>query len=830
MKIRTVRTFMMLVLASAPALAAGPRGELKVPRPLPDMADVKTPAPPAITGPSLCADPRAWTTSSAMPARITVPAAAGADVARRRTIDHVFASEGEDGVIWARGRTYKARFGTDGATYVPFLGSHAPASHPVRFATRSASVGGIPFECVPAAPVRAAETIAFARGGFVELWQLGHEGIEQQFVFDSLRASGDLVIRIDVSTDLAHSGEGGAIAFSNELGRVDYGAAVAIDAAGRRFAMTSALTDGTIELRLDAHDVARASLPLVVDPFVSTVPTILTGPDDYLPDVAHDAASGRYLIVYEETFSGTDHDIYSELHEASGAIVQGAYIDYTNEYWESPRVANNALAGTFLCVAAVGGPGSLRIIRGNTLTAHNGLIGTPFTIAAADSWDKLAPDVGGDPALVGPTYFLVTWERAFSASDHDVHARLVTGGGLLVGPGTILIDNSGATHDSHPAISKSNGHPPFSTQEWTIVWQRYSNLLQHHQVFGAQVHWDGTLTHGTYPIDATSDVVSRPRVSSLLDGDGVTRPYMVVCQFENLSGDTDVIGMVFEGTTFRTGTNIPNYVDLATLPRDQVLPCIDSDGSHFTVVYSQTDPAGTENWDVIAVDLVYAGDYPYVCESAFLATSLDQELDAAVTSTYSAGGMPRRFLAAWGQYSFALGVSDVAAAFYDGCEGGFTQAYCFGDGTTTGCPCGNVGAAGNGCASSVGPNGGHLGSSGNPRASSDTFVLQASGLPPGAASLYFQGLPSSASGGYFGAVFGDGIRCIAQQIRRIGTKFNPTGSSQYPEAGDPLVSVKGSIPANGAEVFYQVWYRNAGTFCTPSTFNLTNGLRAVWGP
>jgi hypothetical protein len=29
---------------------------------------------------------------------------------------------------------------------------------------------------------------------------------------------------------------------------------------------------------------------------------------------------------------------------------------------------------------------------------------------------------------------------------------------------------------------------------------------------------------------------------------------------------------------------------------------------------------------------------------------------------------------------------------------------------------------------------------------------------------------------------------------------------------------------------YQCWYRNAASFCTPSTFNLTNGWQATWAP
>ena len=33
--------------------------------------------------------------------------------------------------LWIRGDTYKASFGTEGATYVPFLGSRAPKDYPV---------------------------------------------------------------------------------------------------------------------------------------------------------------------------------------------------------------------------------------------------------------------------------------------------------------------------------------------------------------------------------------------------------------------------------------------------------------------------------------------------------------------------------------------------------------------------------------------------------------------------------------------------------------------------------------------------------------------------
>ena len=35
-------------------------------------------------------------------------------------------------------------------------------------------------------------------------------------------------------------------------------------------------------------------------------------------------------------------------------------------------------------------------------------------------------------------------------------------------------------------------------------------------------------------------------------------------------------------------------------------------------------------------------------------------------------------------------------------------------------------------------------------------------------------------------------------------------------------------PDQVGAAIYQVWYRNAASFCTPSTFNLTNGVLVTW--
>ena len=164
---------------------------------------------------------------------------------------------------------------------------------------------------------------------------------------------------------------------------------------------------------------------------------------------------------------------------------------------------------------------------------------------------------------------------------------------------------------------------------------------------------------------------------------------------------------------------------------------------------------------------------------------------------------------------------------YVATSGSVGTAFCFGDGSGTACPCGNnsVAGSGQGCASSLG-NGGTLAASGNPSLAGDTLVLAGAGMPNSSA-LYFQGTAQAGAG--LGTVFGDGLRCAAGSVNRLGTKNNAAGVSSYPVAGDQSVSVKGLVATPGTR-YYQIWYRNAAAFCTASTFNLTNGLTIVWNP
>ncbi|MBI5363178.1 MAG: hypothetical protein HZA53_08365 [Planctomycetes bacterium] len=157
----------------------------------------------------------------------------------------------------------------------------------------------------------------------------------------------------------------------------------------------------------------------------------------------------------------------------------------------------------------------------------------------------------------------------------------------------------------------------------------------------------------------------------------------------------------------------------------------------------------------------------------------------------------------------------------------FETSICDGTDPLFPCPCGNPGAPGAGCASSVNPNGAVMHSVGVPDIADDTLVVRALGIPVTAPVLFFQGTTPTATGP---TVLGDGLICVSGSIIRLGTKIASGGVATYPGPADPALHVRGAIPAGGGTRYYQGWYRNASNFCTSATFNFTNAIQVRWTP
>lgn len=144
------------------------------------------------------------------------------------------------------------------------------------------------------------------------------------------------------------------------------------------------------------------------------------------------------------------------------------------------------------------------------------------------------------------------------------------------------------------------------------------------------------------------------------------------------------------------------------------------------------------------------------------------------------------------------------------------------------CPCGSqTWAWPTGCPNSVYPWGTSLTANGNASVSADDMQLQIDGAPVGTQMMLCQGTFGIAP-----TPFGDGLRCIGGQITRMRvlTPYAGTSYRFYPDVGEPSLSTLGHLPPDGGYRCYQVWYRNAGSFCTPAGFNMTNAVGISWMP
>ena len=556
---------------------------------------------------------------------------------------HVELDSGPDGMLSAWGGTYKASFDVQGASFVPDFGSGAQQNYPLTFAAPRVRLAG---EELPvdggAAPFWKGNSATYDRGALVELYTVRAGELEQLFVFDSLPVRGDLTLRLPFTTQLLVSEGEDRLWFENDLGRVSYTHAIAIDGMGEWIDVPTSLVDGEIVLRVPAAFVETAAMPLTIDPVLSSLAiTGNTNFDARYPDIAFDNATSRWLVVWERTFSATDHDILAETYDPSGNAIAAslAFIDSSIGDWRLPSVANNRQASQFLVVAQKAGSASE--IWGRTRQAADTTMGPQFKISA-DFRDCTNADVGGNPANFGSAYYCVVWERTFNlAVDHDIQGRLVRADSVLPF-GLISIDISAATYDKVPSISNSNGkHLPIGAQRWNVVWQRQSSP-SNWNILGRQVLLDGQLAGSTFIVDASPEDDRWPSASSLLDPNttapsNIDRQWMAVYERRDSVGANDIMGTSLRGSQIGDVVNLTDAFNSGG-SLDQILPSVDSDGRQFAVSWARRFTAGSADFDVFIGSVYLAGDDIEVSERPVrIASGAAYEGNCRVAASHAPG-------------------------------------------------------------------------------------------------------------------------------------------------------------------------------------------------
>jgi len=580
-----------------------------------------------------------------------------------------------DGRHWTVGATYKASFGPEGATFLPYF-ADAECNHPMTFAVRTATVGGQALPVHETTPTRDGEMVTFAHGGLRATYELRLRGIEQMFWFDSLPARGELRLDVALATDLHASRDGDGFVFTDPRGHVTYSAAVAIDAAGNRLPITTELENGLLRFRVPAAFVAAAALPLCIDPLVSGTQNVYTTANTrpaWQSDIAYEPSYGEYLVVFEKQWSLTDRDVYACRYTFDMASGTTQILDSTSVDWSQPRVAANNLADRFLMVAKVSnGNVSPYWISGRTVDANTGALGVPFDIERAGlsghaAGNKINPDVGGDMDYYGPTYFTVVWERVYSATDHDVHCKQVLANGALRSASPTYIDNSGEL-DSYPRIAKTNGTPPYASQSWGIAWERFSSPTDQ-DIYSAALRWDGAITIASHSVDTSYANTWRPTVSPPTDATTGQRNHLIAYEMD-VSGNNDIVGTMMEEHGYWVGSwNLSQNVN-GSWP--QYAPTVDCDGARFVVGWTQLYNGFGVDYDTVLATFGWSLVQGIVLQdSAFPGYSTDAEYDMSITSTHAAGSGAGRYGACWTRYeNNAPNDYRIEACLYDGMAAG----------------------------------------------------------------------------------------------------------------------------------------------------------------
>ena len=498
-----------------------------------------------------------------------------------------------DGRTWARGPRWKASFGPAGMTYLPFFGSDAPRNFSVQFDLSAVQLDGKPLALEDRVRTRDGRQVTLERGALREVYHLTRDTVEQTFVFETLPRRGALELEIAIDTDLLPIEDGtGGLSFQNEFGQVHYSAPVAVDARGLRRSLPLTLTEKGLTISVPAEFVHQATLPLVVDPVLTTFSVIQDARRQVAVDVAYEGNNATYQIVYSELQSALDSDIIAVSYNASlDLLISPAAIDISSTYWGDPSNASNYHEQQFLCGAVVGTNIGSRTVWGRTRHAGTGARGPQFPISGVGAETV---DVGGKGNDVASIYdYMVVWQEVDNINfDMDIVAQAVEADSTLTG-GRIVIDGDVGDLDRKPAISKSSGRP--NTQnvdnEYMIVWERELSPTDHN-IRAQVIEYTGSMSgHNQFNAYSFSDALD-PDVSTAGDLLSYAGARYWVIAFERRIGSLySIFTVVARDGNADNARNIHTMQNL-DLDLDHRDPVLAFDSQDFLLAYQTEAPNG----------------------------------------------------------------------------------------------------------------------------------------------------------------------------------------------------------------------------------------------
>ncbi|MEZ5964205.1 MAG: hypothetical protein R3F56_10205 [Planctomycetota bacterium] len=399
---------------------------------------------------------------------------------------------------WASGATFKASF-HDGFVFYPLLGPDYPENLPLRWSTESVRIGeqDLMTPGRPPTHVRSDWRYEYRHGAVTELYDVRADGVEQMFVVHQRpRANGDLYITGVVATAL-RSKEAGIAAAHRKLTFVDarghelieYGAATAIDASGRRAEVATEFDGSRVRLTLGAAWLADAAYPVTVDPLTARV-TISTwggttfGLSSY-PEVARDDENNQLMVFYARQFSATDFDGYARLTDDSFVNVATGpiYTDVTTS-WSTGRAGACFVGGAnrwVLCLERdFPAPSNTVRVRAYLHDAANTTPGSGTTIFHDIAGETArVPSVGGTAGFSSGVEALVVYKGDVTATKSDtsnsqIWAVPVDASAINFGTRFAVDTYAGDDDCDLPDVNQVTDG---GSASWIVAYQRYDNTI-----------------------------------------------------------------------------------------------------------------------------------------------------------------------------------------------------------------------------------------------------------------------------------------------------------------------------------------------------------------
>ncbi|MCI0586044.1 MAG: hypothetical protein L0323_04285 [Planctomycetes bacterium] len=548
------------------------------------------------------------------------------------------------GRLVALGPDYRAEFAAEGWRFTPALGRRAERTRFLSYSLESIRRGEeVLFERggAPASPERDGSSVRYCRGaGIVESYEVRPDGIEQTFRFaERPPGTGDLVVRGRIETNLPFPvlAEDGGLRFEEGgLGGVAYGAATGLDAAGRRAPGTLRVEGDLLEIALPSAFVDAAALPILLDPLVGSA-ILLAGGGlvDYAnPDIAYDATSDLYLVVWESVLSAVQIEVRAVRVASSGAIVGPVFnVQAGVGMPQQPAVASLNATNRFLVVwreLVLAIPPHFNVMA-KTVDAATGAVSVPIMVSTSPAPD-LNPDVGGDPR-VGPAGSFEDGLVAWTEVGAGIRARLVRcpASGPPSLPGPVLVLTTEASAD-YAAVSKSCGSPG----RWLLAWEEYGDLE------GVVLDASGTACTPESPIAAS------PAYDSMVDVAGDGTGFLATWQ-RGGAGARDILlrPFSFSGDCGSGSLTAGAEFVLEGDPGDdETSTAVDLAQDKYVVAWA--DREGTPTFDLYMAAVDRASGLP--CEPATgVVISTATEGSPAVGAQFGGGATSDQALVAWVQ-------------------------------------------------------------------------------------------------------------------------------------------------------------------------------------